>query len=170
MKLLKDAFTGDELLSDSFPIKEVDGVLYECDCAMIELGNVNVDTGANASAEEAAEDLDDSVQKVNNITHSFSYQSTSYDKASYLSYMKKYMKAVVQKMTEKGESPEAIKTFQTQAQTKVKQILGKIKDYDFYMGPGDDAGEGMVILLNYREDGVTPYVTLWKHGLVEEKV
>jgi hypothetical protein len=27
-----------------------------------------------------------------------------------------------------------------------------------------------VILLNYREDGTTPYVTVWKHGLKEEKV
>jgi len=30
--------------------------------------------------------------------------------------------------------------------------------------------DGMVILLNYREDGMTPYVTLWKHGLKEQKV
>jgi hypothetical protein len=27
-----------------------------------------------------------------------------------------------------------------------------------------------VVLLNYREDGVTPYVTIWKHGVIEEKV
>jgi hypothetical protein len=27
-----------------------------------------------------------------------------------------------------------------------------------------------VVLLNYREDGITPYVTIWKHGLKEEKV
>ena len=27
-----------------------------------------------------------------------------------------------------------------------------------------------VVLLNYREDGVTPYVTIWKHGLSEMKV
>ena len=27
-----------------------------------------------------------------------------------------------------------------------------------------------VLLLNYREDGVTPFVTIWKHGLKEEKV
>lgn len=41
-----------------------------------------------------------------------------------------------------------------------------------------DAGEVVVlltfvprvILLNYREDGVTPYVTIWKHGVKEEKV
>jgi hypothetical protein len=27
-----------------------------------------------------------------------------------------------------------------------------------------------VILMNYREDGVTPFVTIWKHGLTEMKV
>jgi hypothetical protein len=27
-----------------------------------------------------------------------------------------------------------------------------------------------VVLLNYREDGVTPYITVWKHGLTEMKV
>lgn len=30
--------------------------------------------------------------------------------------------------------------------------------------------DARVVLLNYREDGVTPYVTIWKHGLKEEKV
>jgi hypothetical protein len=27
-----------------------------------------------------------------------------------------------------------------------------------------------VVLMNYREDGVTPYVTVWKHGLSAMKV
>lgn len=27
-----------------------------------------------------------------------------------------------------------------------------------------------VVLLNYREDGVTPYVIVWKHGCEEMKV
>lgn len=27
-----------------------------------------------------------------------------------------------------------------------------------------------LVLLNFREDGVTPYVTVWKHGLTEMKV
>lgn len=27
-----------------------------------------------------------------------------------------------------------------------------------------------VVLLNYREDGITPYITIWKHGLSETKV
>lgn len=27
-----------------------------------------------------------------------------------------------------------------------------------------------IALLNYREDGVTPFITFWKHGLEEMKV
>jgi hypothetical protein len=27
-----------------------------------------------------------------------------------------------------------------------------------------------IVLLNYREDGITPYIIVWKHGLREEKV
>jgi Translationally controlled tumour protein len=30
--------------------------------------------------------------------------------------------------------------------------------------------EGMYILVNFREDGVTPFATIWKHGLEEMKV
>ena len=28
----------------------------------------------------------------------------------------------------------------------------------------------MVVLMNYREDGVTPYMLFFKDGLIEEKV
>ena len=27
-----------------------------------------------------------------------------------------------------------------------------------------------VVLMNYREDGVTPYIVAWKHGLEQMKV
>jgi hypothetical protein len=46
------------------------------------------DIGANASAEEAEEALEDTTVKVNNIVHSFRLQSTSFDKKSYLAYLK----------------------------------------------------------------------------------
>ena len=26
------------------------------------------------------------------------------------------------------------------------------------------------VLIDFREDGITPFATIWKHGLVEEKV
>ncbi len=46
------------------------------------------DTGANASAEEAEEGVEDEAVRVNNIIHSFRLQSTSFDKKSYLTYLK----------------------------------------------------------------------------------
>lgn len=49
---------------------------------------VHKDTGANASAEEADEALEDAAVKVNNIVHSFRLQSTSFDKKGYLAYLK----------------------------------------------------------------------------------
>ncbi|KAI5917097.1 Mss4-like protein [Camillea tinctor] len=171
MIIYRDAVSDskDELLSDSFDLKEVDGVAYEADCAMIEIGAVNVDTGANASAEEAGEDLDDGAQKVNNIIHSFRLQATSFDKASYLSYLKGYMKKVTEHLKKKGASAEEVKDFQTKAQAFAKKIVSNFKDYEFYTGESMDV-DGMVVLLNYREDGITPYVTIWKHGVDEMKV
>jgi hypothetical protein len=49
MIIFKDFLTGDEVLSDSYDLKEVDGVVYEADCAMIELGAVNVGSYINCS-------------------------------------------------------------------------------------------------------------------------
>jgi hypothetical protein len=76
--------TGDEVISDSYDIKEVDDTVYEIDCKKITLGADNfgwssppiqwssfgalcksltkppfVDTGANPSAEEADEGLEE---------------------------------------------------------------------------------------------------------------
>ncbi|KAK4460261.1 putative translationally-controlled tumor protein [Cladorrhinum samala] len=169
MIIYKDILTDDELLSDSYDLKEVDGVAYEADCAMITEGAVEVDIGANASAEEAEEGVEDQAVKVNNIVHSFRLQSTSFDKKSYLSYLKGYMKAVKEKLKSQGKSEEEIKDFETKAGAFAKKILGSFKDYEFYTGESMNP-DGMVVLLNYREDGVTPYVTIWKHGLTEMKV
>jgi hypothetical protein len=79
------------------------------------------------------------------------------------------MKAVKAKLTEKGASAEEIAAFEKGAQAFAKKIVGNFKDYEFLIGESMDP-DGMVVLLNYREDGVTPFVTVWKHGLDEMKV
>jgi len=38
----QDIITGDEMISDSYDLKEVGGVVFEADCAMITLDAVNV--------------------------------------------------------------------------------------------------------------------------------
>ena len=44
--------------------------------------------GANPSAEEAEESAEDGATTVNNVIHSFRLQPTSFDKKSYLAYLK----------------------------------------------------------------------------------
>ncbi|KAK3401080.1 Mss4-like protein [Sordaria brevicollis] len=171
MLIYSDIITGDEIISDSYDLIEVgDGIAYEVDCAMIEEGAVQVDIGANASAEEQEEALEDGAVKVNNVVHSFRLQSTQFDKKGYLVYLKGYMKAIKAKLQELGKSEEEIKAFETKAGAFAKNtILAKFKDWEFYTGESMNP-DGMVVLLNYREDGTTPYVVIWKDGLKETKV
>jgi len=169
MIIYKDIITGDEIISDSYDLKEVDGAVYEVDCAMITLGAVEVNTGANASAEEADDGVEDGAVQVNNVVNSFRLNPTSFDKKQYLSHLKTYMKKVKDAMKEKGAGEAEITAFEKGAQSYAKKIVSNLKDYDFYIGESMDP-DGMVILMNYREDGVTPFVTVWKHGLTEMKV
>jgi len=169
MLIFKDIISGDEMISDVYNLKEVDGVLYEADCQMITIKKgADVDIGANASAEEAAEELEDGVETVNNIVSSFRLNQTQFDKKSYLTHLKGYMKAVKEKLqAEKGA--DVVAAFEKGAQAAAKKLIANFKDLEFYTGESMDVN-GMVALLNYREDGITPYLTFWKHGLKEEKV
>lgn len=79
------------------------------------------------------------------------------------------MKKVKEALKEKGASDDEVKEFETGAQAFAKKIINNFKDYEFLIGESMDP-DGMVVLLNYREDGITPFITVWKHGLKEEKV
>ncbi|PHH50272.1 Translationally-controlled tumor protein -like protein [Ceratocystis fimbriata CBS 114723] len=179
MLIYNDIISGDEMISDSFDLKEVGNVVYEADCAMITLGAVEVDTGANASAEEAEEALDDGEVKVNNIINIFRLQPIpKFSKKEFIAYLKGYLGAVTKQLTEKLELEQLpedqikaqVKGFQDATAAFVKQtLLPNFDKYDFYTGENMDP-KGMIALLNYREDGVTPYFTFWKHGLKATKV
>ncbi|KAK9471897.1 translationally controlled tumor protein [Dipodascopsis tothii] len=166
MLLYKDILTGDEMISDAYDLTLVDDAVYEANCSMVQVGQGDVDIGANPSAEDGGEALEDGVETVNNVVYSFRLQQTSFDKKSFLTYIKGYMKAVKAKLAE--TAPDSVSAFEKGAQTYIKKVIGNFKDYEFYTGESMDP-EGMVVLLNYREDGITPYVCFWKHGLKEEK-
>ncbi|KAH8152403.1 uncharacterized protein LAJ45_03243 [Morchella importuna] len=170
MIIYKDVISGDEMISDAYDMKLVDDVVYEVDCTMVTIKKgADVDIGANASAEEASEELEDGSETVNNVCHSFRLQPTSYDKKSYLGHLKTYMKTVKAKLVENGAAPEEVTTFEKGAQAFAKKIVANFKDYEFLVGESMDIN-GMVPLLNYREDGSTPFIIFWKHGMKEEKV
>ncbi|KAF2858678.1 TCTP-domain-containing protein [Piedraia hortae CBS 480.64] len=193
MIVYKDLITGAELISDSYDLKEIDGIAYEVDCRMINVGGEKFDTGANASAEEAEEGVDDNVQRVNDVIHSFNLEELqgAFPKpVDYGTYLKKYIKTIKAKMVENGSSEEEAAEFEKNANKFTRDvILGtktipsddpakkpKVKHENFenweFLGGEGWSGEnpGMVMLKNYREDGITPYIVFWKHGLKEEKV
>lgn len=74
---------------------------------------------------------------------------------SYLTYLKGYMKAVKAELEK--SNPERVPIFEKNAQAFAKKIIANFKDYEFYVGESMNP-DGQVALLNYREDGTTPYL------------
>ncbi|KAI8051939.1 translationally-controlled tumor protein [Syncephalis plumigaleata] len=146
-------------------MKLIDDIVYEVDCKMVSVsGDVDIDIGANPSAEGGDEELESSgAEMVNNVAHSFRLQSTSFDKKSYMATSR----AIKTKLQE--TNPDRVETFEKQAAGFVKKMLGDFKNYEFYTGESMDV-DGMIALLNYREDGITPYFTFFKDGLKEVKL
>ena len=169
MIIYSDIIAGDELLSDAYDIKLVDDVVYEVDSAQITIKpGADVDIGANPSAEDGGDEaLEEGMITVNNVAYSFRLSETSFDKKSYITYIKGYLKRIKAKLAE--TDPEAVSVFEKGAAAYVKKIVANFKDYEFFTGESMDP-DGMVVLLNYREDGTTPYLVYWKHGLSEVKV
>jgi len=171
MLVYSDIITGDELISDVYDLKEVGNGLLEADCQMITIKKgADVDIGANPSAEGGDEVGDEEgSETVNNVVYSFRLNSTVFsDKKSYMTYLKGYMKKVKATLLEKGKSEDEVKAFEARSGAAAKVILGNFKNYEFYVGESMDP-DGMVILLNYRDDGITPFMTFWKDGLDEKK-
>ncbi|PTU23155.1 hypothetical protein P175DRAFT_0499711 [Aspergillus ochraceoroseus IBT 24754] len=178
MIIFKDILSGDEVLSDTFNLKVVDGVFYECDCKKY-LKKKNEDfelEGANPSAEGGDEDGEEGGEvMVHDIEDQFrlvwlkTEEGMKPSKDAFKSHLKTYMKKVLTKLQETGASEETINEFKKGAPAGVKKILANYDNYDVLMGQSMD-GDAMHVLIDFREDGVTPFATLWKHGLEEMKV
>jgi len=171
MIIYKDILTDDEIISDSYNLQEKDGAVYEIDCKKIVKGAENFDIGANPSAEEQEEALEEGGSTVIDVVDAFRLEPADFmaSKKDYLGHLKTYMKKVKEALKAKGADDATVKAFETGASAYAKKIIANFKDYEFFMGPSMDA-DGMIVLLNYREDGVTPFITVWKHGLTEMKV
>ncbi|KAJ1799100.1 Ribosome associating protein [Coemansia sp. RSA 2399] len=165
MLVYADVISGDELFSDAFDIK-YEGAAIEIDCKMVVVADGEVNIGANPSAEETEEAIESGAETVNDVVNAGRLQSTTFDKKSYMTYIKGYMKDLAKYLEE--NEPERVDGFKKEAAELVKKVLGNFKDYEFYTGEGMDPS-GMVALLNYREDGITPYLTFFKDGLKSQK-
>eukprot|EP00128_Syssomonas_multiformis_P006048 Colp12_sorted_trinity150504_noHs@17080 len=171
MLIYQDVITGDELFSDSFPNKLVDDMVYEVEGRSIKVkeGIDDALIGGNASAEgeDMGEGVEDDVKQVIDVVYSHRLVETQFDKKSYTTYIKGYMKAIKEHLEK--TNPERVDAFMKGAAAVVKKILGNFSDYQFFTGESMNV-DGAVVLLNYREDGITPYFVIFKDGLKEIKV
>jgi hypothetical protein len=167
MLVYQDKLTGDELLSDSFPYTELfEGVLWEVNGKWVVNGSVDVDIGANPSAEGGCDDegVDDQAVKVVDIVDTFRLQEQPpFDKKQFLGFMKGYIK----KLTAKLEGDE-LDCFKKNIEGATKFLLGKIKDLQFFVGESmhDDCA---VVCAYYKEGAIDPTFLYFAHGLNEVK-
>ncbi|XP_050219025.1 translationally-controlled tumor protein homolog isoform X1 [Mercurialis annua] len=167
MLVYQDLFTGDELLSDSFPYKEIEnGILWEVEGKWVVQGAVDVNIGANPSAEGGGEDegVDDQAVKVVDIVDTFRLQEQPpFDKKQFIGYIKKFIKEVTAKLdAEKQEH------FKKNIEGATKFLLSKIKDFQFFVGESM-SDNGSLVLAYYREGSADPTFLYFAHALKEVK-
>ncbi|MCJ1311235.1 hypothetical protein MMC25_004906 [Agyrium rufum] len=159
MIIFKDMVSGDEIISDTWNLKEIDDVVYEVDCKKVTKGAENFDTGANPSAEEAEEGVEENTKTVIDVVDAFRLNFLG-DEASgtrlfgskkdYQAQLKTYLKKVVAKMKENGASEEDIKAFQTGTTGYYSKVIApNFKDFDFYVGESMDT-DGMCVISLFR--------------------
>ncbi|XP_020277302.1 translationally-controlled tumor protein homolog isoform X1 [Asparagus officinalis] len=167
MLVYQDLLTGDELLSDSFPYKEIEnGALWEVDGKWVVQGACEVDIGANPSAEGAGEDegVDDQAVRVVDIVDTFRLQEQPpFDKKQFVTWVKRYIKLLSSKLD--GEKQEE---FKKSIEGATKFLLGKLKDLQFFVG--ESMHDDCSLVFAYYKDGASdPTFLYFAHALKEIK-
>ncbi|CAK8572468.1 unnamed protein product [Lathyrus sativus] len=167
MLVYQDLLTGDELLSDSFPYKEIEnGLLWEVEGKWVVQGAVDVDIGANPSAEGGGDDegVDDQAVKVVDIVDTFRLQEQpAFDKKQFVTFMKRYIKLLTPKL-----EAEKQEIFKKHIEGATKFLLPKLKDLQFFVGESmhDD---GSLVFAYYKDGATDPTFIYIAHGLKEIK-
>ncbi|XP_010486008.1 PREDICTED: translationally controlled tumor protein 2-like isoform X2 [Camelina sativa] len=157
MLVYQDILTGDELLSDSFPYKELEnGMLWEVEGKWVVKGAMDFDIGANPSAEEGGEDegVDDQAEK----------EQPSFDKKQFVMFMKRYIKQLSPKL-----DSEKLELFKKHIESATKFLMSKLKDFQFFVGESMDGEEGSLVFAYYREGATDPTFLYLACGLKEIK-
>jgi len=169
MIIYRCIISNDEMFSDVYKVKvSENGMFYEVEGKTVTRteGFDEALISANASAEEACEGNESSSISGVDIVLNHKLQETGFDKKQYMVYIKEYVKSVIAKLKE--TSPDRVDAFKADVQLEVKKILANIKNYQFFTGETMNP-DGMVGLLDYREDGITPFMLFFKDGLLVEK-
>ena len=176
MQIFKCWFCEAEVLCDSGVVLVEENGMFTVKGKYMEIGNEDYGISANVdeNADEGAvgEGTDDKKKRVIDVIYNNTLTETSFEKKAYMAYIKGYLKNLIEKLKELGKSEDEIKTFQSQAQTFIKTVIGSFDDYQFFYpdmsSDNADYDTAMVILCKW--EGETPYFFYFKDGLKAEKV
>ncbi|EDV29604.1 expressed hypothetical protein [Trichoplax adhaerens] len=168
MIVFKDVFNDQEIFSDGIPYVLKDDLYYEIEGKMTsEVTDIPESAiGGNASAEVADETSEASSVSGINFVLANRLEKIDLTKKEFQSYIKVYMKKLLGYLEE--NSPDRVSVFKKGASAMVPKILNTFKDWDFYMGESKDS-TCLLVLVNFREDGITPFGIVWKDGVNQEK-
>ncbi|KAL9665904.1 hypothetical protein QQ045_000225 [Rhodiola kirilowii] len=129
-------------------------------------GAVDVDIGANPSAEGGGDDegVDDQAVKVVDIVDTFRLQEQpAFDKKQFVTYIKRYIKLLTPKL--EGEKQDE---FKKNIEGATKFLLSKLSDLQYFVGESmhDDAS---LVFAYYKDGAADPTFLYFGHGLKEIK-
>ncbi|KAL3071895.1 hypothetical protein niasHS_008229 [Heterodera schachtii] len=178
MIIYKDAFTDDELASDSFPMKLVDDLIYEFKGRHVvrKEGEITM-SGANPSAEEMDEGTEEAVERGIDfvLNHRLQEMNCYENQATFKGYVKDFMKKIIEYMEKEQKSADEIAAFKKKIQAWVVSLLAKdrFKNLAFFIGENmaEGKGEGQVAIVEYRQENgeEVPTLMLIKEALIVEK-
>ncbi|XP_018646338.1 Translationally-controlled tumor protein homolog (TCTP) (Histamine-releasing factor), putative [Schistosoma mansoni] len=169
MIVYKDMITEDEMFTDSHCPRVVADFFYEVDSRFTTVSS-NVDgrlIGANPSGEGGEdENVDDTSKRVIDLVHANGFISVPFDQKSYKAHLNLYLKTIIERLQK--TDPDKVPLLKSQVNKYMKNVLDNFDQYEFYMGPSSNP-DAMIVLMNFREDGMTPYFVFFKDGLTQEK-
>merc|ERR1712188_219533 len=166
MLVYEDVISGDELCSDSYPSEiTTDGCFLEVQGQWVVKGEVEIDTGANPSAEGGDDEgFDSNEQKVVDIIDAFELvEQGEYGKKDLMSYFKGWIGSVMEHIEEDEKD-----AFKKRVQTGVKKLVGMVKELQVFTGPSMDPDATMVFAY-YKEGAASPTFVFFKDALKEIK-
>ncbi|KAI9917490.1 hypothetical protein PsorP6_013012 [Peronosclerospora sorghi] len=179
MLVWQDIFTDDEVMSDSFkvmPCKDLEGNdvpgMFQVESKTVAKSAENVDIGCGDAFGGEEEQVDSSVETVNNVIDDslgFGYVETGFDsKAELKTYLKSYFRKTMKHLKSSGATDETLAQFKSDAQEIVKFLVSMFKELQYYMFKSCDSEAGLSYAY-YPDGAVAPTFCYIKWGLKEVK-
>ncbi|KAK2964757.1 putative Translationally-controlled tumor protein like protein [Blattamonas nauphoetae] len=165
MIIYKDVFTGDEIVSDCYPIQSYNSAVLEIEGKMaLECSDLIDPTQGLGSP---TDQYQETVLHVINLVASFNLQETPFDKKGFITFIKDYIARLQQYLEQ--YNPERVLSFLKDSQEAARDIISRFDEFVFFTGESADPRGGLVMMY-YKNDGIVPFFLCFADGLQAIKI